>query len=35
MIRDARLQPATAEQVARFAVAKGIDPGRAEKVLEE
>lgn len=33
-MRDARLQPATPEQVARFAVAKSLDPERAEKLLE-
>ena len=34
-MRDAMTQPATPEQVARFAVAKSLDPAQAEKVLED
>ena len=35
MIRDARLQPATPEQIARFAVAKNLDRGKAAEILEQ
>lgn len=35
MLRDARLQPATPEQIARFAVAKNLDRGKAAEILEQ